>query len=119
MTPEAAIQSFFERFGVPAYAAASVPETITFPYLTYTLSTGDFYGGEIAITADLWTLGSEAEINAMARRIGEEAGRGGVMLSCDGGAVWLKKGSPFAVAVTEEAPVRRRALNFDAEYLLT
>jgi len=121
MTVTAAIQSFFESFGMSAYPAAAVPETVMFPYITYTLALGDLYGGEVALSAELWMLTeSEAEINASALKIGNSLGAGGKLLICDGGAVWLKKGTPWCTAVKEEQmpTVKRRALNLSAEFIM-
>lgn len=121
MTAPAALQSFFGSFGMPAYAATSVPDIVTFPYITYTLALGHLIGGESAISAELWMLtDSEAEINAAAEQIGKALGRGGKLLACDGGAVWLKKGSPWCTAVREEQmpTVKRRVLNLSAEFIM-
>lgn len=120
MTKGAAIQEFFSRFDMEAFAAASVPEDVTFPYLTYELVLDSVGGGETSMTVNLWFYtDSEAIPNAKAQEIAEVIGLGGVTLPCDGGYVWLKRGSPWCQSVPDDtAPnVKRRYLNVTAEFL--
>lgn len=128
MTPEAAIYSFFNGFGIPAYASTSVPDQDSdmwhgFPYMSYTLVTGEWDDNEVSMTVDVWyKTESEAEPNAKVREIYLAIGRGGVMLPCDNGAVWVKRGSPWSQVVpSEEADdmIKRRYVNISIEYLLT
>lgn len=119
MTKEAALQAFFERF-LPSYASASVPDDVTFPYLTYDLITSAWEEGEVGLTVNLWYYTtSEATPNAMARTLSEAIGRGGTLLPCDGGAIWLKRGSPWCQSLHDDADTRikRRYINVTAEYL--
>ena len=63
---------------------------------------------------------SEAAPNAKVREISNAIGMGGVTLPCDGGMLWVKKGSPWAQAVTvegEDEKVKRRYVNINIEYL--
>ena len=57
MTKNAAIQSFFESFGLPAYPATSVPtsgdEKPSFPYITYSAST-DSDMERTMVSASVW-----------------------------------------------------------------
>ena len=119
MTPEAAIYSFLSGFGIPAYASSSVPDEAAFPYITYDLVLGEWNNGEVNMPVNVWyRTESEAEPNAKVREIGDELGLGGKIVSCDGGALWLKKGSPWAQAVTidgEDEKVKRRYLNISIE----
>lgn len=119
MTPEAALHSFFSGFGIPAYAATSVPDDAELPYLTYEISTGAFGDVESPIYVSLWhRTTSEAVPNAKAREVSEALGRGGVMLPCDGGAVWLKRSSPFSQSMADDTDsgIRRRYLLMTAEF---
>lgn len=119
MTKEAALQAFFERF-LPSYAAAAVPDDVTFPYLTYDLITSAWEEGEVGLTVNLWyyTTG-EATPNAMARTLSEAIGPGGVLLPCEDGAVWLKRGSPWCQSLYDNADprIKRRYINVTAEFL--
>lgn len=121
MTPEAAIYTFLSSFGIPAYASSSVPDQATFPYLTYDLVLGEWGQPEVNMPVNVWyRTDSEALPNAKVREISQAIGMGGVTLPCDGGMLWVKKGSPWAQAVTiegEDEKVKRRYVNIDIEYL--
>lgn len=121
MTPEAAIYTFLNGFGIPAYASSSVPDRAAFPYITYDLVLGEWGEPEVNMPVNVWyRTDSEAEPNAKVREIGETLGIGGVTLPCDGGMLWVKKGSPWAQAVTvegEDEKVKRRYVNINIEYL--
>lgn len=121
MTQEAAIYQFLSGFGIPAYASSSVPSDAKFPYLTYDLILGEWGESEVNLSVNVWyRTESEAEPNAKVREIGRELGHGGTQIACDGGTLWLKKGSPWAQAVTiegEDEKVKRRYVNINVETL--
>ena len=123
MTPEAAIYSWLSGFSIPAYASASVPDQAAFPYITYDLVVGAWGQSEVNMPVNVWyRTDSEAEPNAKVREIGNAIGLGGVTIPCDGGMLWLKKGSPWAQAMTidgEDELVKRRYININVEYLLS
>ena len=122
VTPEAAIYRWMSSFGIPAYASAAVPHDAEMPYATYDLVIDDWYGYGTSMEADLWfRTDSEAVPNAKVREVSRAIGAGGVTLPCDGGMLWLKKGSPWAQAVTvdgEDEHVKRRRLNIDIDYFI-
>lgn len=123
MTPEAAIYSFMNGFGIPAYAATSTPSDAQFPYITYDLVLGEWMQPEVNMPVNVWyRTDSEAQPNAKVREISQAIGIGGVTLPCDGGMLWVKKGSPWAQAVRvegEDDKVKRRYVNMNIEYLTT
>lgn len=119
MTPEAAIHGVMAGFGIPAYAATSVPDEAGFPYITYELAVDDFRGGEVALAMDIWYRGdSEAEPNAKARDVSKEL-VGCKCIPCDGGGIVLKKGSPFCQSMGDPADgkIKRRHINVTAEFI--
>jgi hypothetical protein len=119
MTKGAAIQSFFERF-MDAYAVSSVPEDVVFPYLTYEYTVDAWDGGEVGITVNLWFYTeSEAIPNAKVQQISDAIGMGGVTIRCDGGFVWIKRGTPWSTSLADDtAPgIKRRYINIVAEYM--
>ena len=62
---------------------------------------------------------SEAVPNAAVRVVKGAVPRGGVTLPCDGGMLWVKRGSPFAQALVvegDEDGMKRRYVNLDVEY---
>lgn len=123
MTPEAAVYTFLSSFGIPAYAASSVPDQATFPYLTYVLVVGEWGQPEVNMPVNVWyRTDSEAIPNAKVREISQAIGMGGITLPCDGGMLWVKKGSPWAQAMTiegEDEKVKRRYININIEFLTT
>lgn len=120
MTKAAALQAFFERFGIPAYPVSSVPDDATFPWLTYELVTGAWEEGEVSMTVNLWYYtSSEAIPNAKAEEISRTIGLSGISVPCDGGFIWLKRGSPWCQNLRDETDptIKRRYLNVTAEYM--
>lgn len=116
-TKEAALQAFFSSLGIPAYPASSVQDKHEDRYLTYDLRTGAFDTGEVSITVNLWFYTtSEEEPNAMARKLSETIGNGGKTLWCDGGFIWLKRGSPWCQNLSD-GTYKRRYINMTAEFL--
>ena len=119
MTRDKALHAWFSQF-LTAYPASSVPEDAVFPWLTYELVTGAWNSGEIGLTVNLWyyTEG-EAAPNAKAQEIADAIGMGGVMIPYDGGAMWLKRGTPWCQNVKDDADpaIKRRYLNLSIEYL--
>ena len=127
MTPEAAIQRWLSSFGIPAYAATSVPDEgdpdwAGFPYITYDLAEGRWGDGEVNMPVNIWyRTDSEAAPNAKVRDIADAIGIGGLTIRCDDGMLWIKKGSPWAQAVRvegEDEKVKRRYVNINIDYIV-
>ena len=124
MTKAGALYNFFSSFGIEAYEETLVPtgnEAPKFPYLTYQLIT-DSFDNEVLIPVFLWYR-SEASLlalNTKTEEISQRIGRGGVFLGCDGGKIWIKRGSPFAQTMSGDADdktKRRKYINIRAEFL--
>ena len=119
MTKAAAIYQFWNSFGLTAYEENSVPDDAAFPYITYQLVT-DSFDHEIPLTASLWYRSeSWTAINAKTEEISQKISRGGKIISCDGGAIWLKRGQPFAQSMSDESDdlIKRKYLNITAEFM--
>lgn len=119
MTKEAAIYQFWSGFGLTAYEENTVPEDAAFPYVTYQLVT-DGFDREVATTASLWYRGeSWMAINAKTEEISTNIGQGGKLIACDGGAIWIKRGRPFAQNMGDESDdlIKRKYLNITAEFM--
>ena len=119
MTKAAAIYKFWNSFGLTAYEENSVPVEAAFPYITYQLVT-DSFDSEIPLTASLWYRSeSWTAINAKTEEISQTISRGGKIISCDGGAIWLKRGKPFAHNMGDESDnlIKRKYLNITAEFI--
>lgn len=119
MTKAAAIYKFWSGFGLTAYEENTVPNDATFPYITYQLVT-DSFDREIQLTASIWYRSeSWSGINAKTDEISQKISRGGNIISCDGGAIWLKRGQPFAQNMRDESDdlIKRKYLNIAAEFM--
>lgn len=121
MTKAAALYSFWASFGIPAYEESAVPagdNAPKFPYLTYQVVT-DSIGGEVTMVASVWYRSTSwVDANAKAEEI-STALSGGKIIPCDGGALWLKRGTPFAQSMGDPSDdkIRRKLLNVSAEYI--
>ena len=121
MTKEQALTKFWESFGLTAYDENSVPSgenKPTYPYITYNVVTGSF-GSNLALTASLWYKSSSWEaITTKADEISRVIGLGGVILTYDDGAIWIKRGDSFAQRMNDpNDSIRRIYLNIIAEYI--
>ena len=119
MTKAAAIYQFWNSFGLTAYEENSVPDEAQFPYITYQLVT-DSFDREIPLTASIWYRSeSWAGINSKTEEISQTISRGGKIIPCDGGTIWLKRGRPFAQNMEDESDnlIKRKYLNITAEFM--
>lgn len=117
MTKAKALQDFFSSFSLPAYPATEVPKEPGERYLTYEPRFGSIDDGDLSITVNIWMYTtSEADLNAAAQTLSEALGLGGKMLACDGGYIWLKRGSPWCQNLSD-GDWKRRYINVTAEYL--
>lgn len=120
MTKEAALHSFFNSFGIPFYPSSSVPDDAVFPWGTYELTTSAWEEGQVGITANLWDYTTDEAIpNAKARELSERIGMGGITIPCDGGMIWITRGSPWCQSLRDDTDpiIKRRYLNVNAEYM--
>ena len=119
MTKAAAIYQFWNSFGLTAYEENTVPDDAAFPYITYQLVT-DSFDSEVPVTASLWYRSeSWTAINSKTEEISQTISRGGKIIPCDGGSIWLKRGQPFAQSMGDESDnlIKRKYINLTAEYL--
>lgn len=117
MTKAAAIYNFWNTF-LTAYEENSVPTDATFPYITYQLVT-DSLDNDVQMTASLWYRGSSwTQANAKAEEISQTISRGGKILKCDNGKIWIKRGTPFAQNMGDDTDnlIKRKYLNITAEF---
>ena len=119
MTKAAAIYQFWNGFGLTFYEENTVPSDAGFPYGTYQLVT-DSFDREVATTASLWYRGeSWTAINAKTEEISQKISRGGKIIACDGGAIWFKRGHPFAQNMGDDSDdlIKRKYINLVAEFM--
>jgi len=123
MTKNAAIQSFFESFGLPAFPSASVPtsgdEMPSFPYLTYSAPTS--YDMDLVLcNASLWyRTESWTGINAKTEEIGKYISKS-LLLDCDDGGIIIRKGTPFAQPMGDDTDnmIKRKILSFEFTFVV-
>lgn len=122
MTKTEALHKFYSSFGIPAFEQNSVPQgkdKPEFPYLTYDVVTSGF-GDVTALTLNLWYRSySWLGVEEKAEEISAALGRGGKIITCDDGAIWLRRGSPFAQSMgdPDDELIKRKYINIAAEYL--
>ena len=122
MTKEAVLHYFMSHFGLPAYQEDSVPTgelKPPYPYLTYEVATGA-WDEPTPLAVNLWYRSTSwVAANAMAEEISKQISRGGTMLPCEGGAMLITRGEPFARSSGDENDnmIRRKILNITVEYL--
>ena len=126
MTKEQALYNFWNSFGLQALEENSVPtgeEAPKFPYITYQVVI-DSFDNQVQLTASLWDRDKNGysallENSKKAEEISQTIGRGGKILKCDNGRIWLKRGTPFAQNMGDESDnlIKRKYLNITAEFL--
>lgn len=117
MDKEQALYSFWAGFGIPAYDENRVPEDAPLPRITYE-TVVDNFGNEVALTATIWYNSmSWAEITQKSKEIADKITMGGLIIKTDDGALWLKRGTPFAQREQGTSDsIRRIIINISAEY---
>ena len=124
MTKNAAIQSFFESFDLPAYPASSVPtsgdEKPDFPYITYIVSTDQGIERVGATASVYYRTESWTGINAKVDEISQAVGAG-LILQCDEGGIIIRKGTPWAQPMGDDSDsmVKRKILSFEFLFATT
>ncbi|MFQ9100234.1 MAG: hypothetical protein ACLR50_15570 [Segatella copri] len=92
-----ALNTFFNGFGIPGYLEDNIPPGAELPYLTYQPTIPGGWNDEASFHARLWypsakgrtpILQTEDKISA--------ALADGLTIECEGGAILLRKGSPWA-----------------------
>lgn len=117
-TKAAAVQEWLGSFGMPAYAEGSVPVAAKPPYMVYQPVDGALFEASTMAVGMWLRTTSEARANAKASELSRALSGGGAVLGCEGGAVWLRRGSPFCQAVdTGERGVKRRLVNIEIEFM--
>lgn len=116
-----AIQAFWSSFGIPAYDENTVPtgeNKPLLPYITYDAVVSNL-GTPVAMSASLWYYGTSwSGVTAKLEEVEAEIGMGGRIIPCDNGAIWIKRGTPFAQRMSDDNDmIRRIFINIEAEYI--
>lgn len=91
----AALKTFFSGFSIPAYAEGSVPDDVTTPYITFSLSVPE-WNTKASLYAQVWDrTTSNAGIIRKADEITEAIGQGRKINLVDGGYLVIWPESPL------------------------
>lgn len=118
MTKASAIYGFWSSFGT-AYEENAVPDNAVMPYITYDVTFSEF-GESVLMGASLWQRSpSWVSINAWAQTISDAIGRGGKIIPCDDGAIWIKREPNFAQPLGDDNDnmVKRIIISISVDYL--
>lgn len=116
-----ALQGFWSGFGLKAYDENTVPDNAMTAnggkYLTYEVAVAGF-DEPVSATASLWYKSTSwAEITAKEETIYATIGSGGVIVPYTGGALWIKRGKPFAQRMSDpDDTIRRIYLTVEIEF---
>lgn len=125
MTKAQAFHDFWNSFGVIAYEENSVPKTADgatrpeFPYITYQYISDSSFNSANTV-ASIWGYSTSWEwLNDKADEISQHLGLSGKLLMCDNGALWVRRGSPFAESMGDDSNrfIKRKILNVSIEFL--
>ena len=109
-----ALYNFFSGFELPAYEENTVPTGANapeLPYITYATATSGF-DDNVQISASLWYKGySWADADRKAAEINAALAHGGKMIPYTGGALWIRRGTPFAQHMADDDDTIRRSFS--------
>lgn len=113
-----ALQAFWASFNVNAYDENTVPDGATLPYITYDTKYNSFFGGSASMSASIWDRSfSWASVQGIFERIKAKLGEG-IIQTYDGGALYIRPGSPYAQRIDAQSDdIRRILINIEVDYL--
>lgn len=113
------INSFWNRFGWKAYDVLSVPDDAPVNRITYEM-VNDYLNNTVTSLVNVWDRSSSWEsVTLKEIEISDYIGKGGTIVPYDGGAVWIKKGTPWVQRMGDlnDQYERRVVLNVELEFL--
>ena len=122
MTKLQALNSFFSSFGIPAYNEDyiySADTVLPLPYVTYNVQLDNFRGGSRPIVMTAWYRTTTPKpLEEFENAVAENIGINGKVIQCDGGYIWIKRGSPFAQPLDDSSDkfVKRVIINLSVEF---
>lgn len=119
MNKAQALDYFWNGFNIPAYDENSVPDSSTFPYITYQAAT-DSMGNVLSLSASLWYKETGwKNITDKAEAIAKTIGYSYNSVRIDDGFMVIYKGTPFANRMKDpdDDLVKRMLLNITVEFL--
>jgi len=119
MNKSQALYNFFSSFDISAFPTTAVPESVSFPWLSYENKLGNTRDSVSIAVYLYYHTDSEAVINAKVDEIAQRISLGGTQIAYDGGAIWVKMGTPYSVPIVDNTDhsVKRRMLNITLEFM--
>lgn len=120
MTATEALYRFFNSFGIKAYPANAVPDSLEFPWITYEAKVANTGDSPVSSTVNIYYhTDSEAIPNHKVQEIADEIGLGGIQLPYDKGSIWVKRGEPWCLPIYNDSDgsIKQRQLDIELEYL--
>lgn len=122
MTKLQALNSFLSSFGLNAYeenAIYAADVALPLPYITYSVQFDNYRGGSRPLVVTAWYRTSTLKpLEDIEVAIAQRVGISGIVIPCDGGYIWIKRGAPFAQFLDDPADkfVKRVIINLSVEY---
>lgn len=92
-----ALNAFFNGFGIPGYLEDNIPPGAELPYLTYKPAVPGSWNEEVSLHARLWYPSSAGRLPILQTEDRISAALvDGLTIECEGGAILLHKGVPWA-----------------------
>ena len=92
-----ALNTFFNDFGIPGYLEDNIPDGAVLPYLTYQPVIPGGWNETSSFHARLWYPSKAGRAPVLRTEDAISAAlQDGTTLSCEGGAILLQKGNPWA-----------------------
>lgn len=107
-----ALDTFFNGFGIPVYLEDNILPAASLPYLTYKPVVPGSWNEEASFHARLWYPSSAGRLPVIQTEDKISAAlAGGLTIECEGGAILLRKGVPWA------NPLNNQPEGYLCEYL--
>jgi len=119
MDKEQALHAFWSSLNIPAYEENSVPDGTAFPYITYQKMSGAFED-ILNPTGSIWTRkASWDDADGLKTSFESVLGYAGRIFKIDGGYMVVKRGVPFAQAMSDDSDkmIKRYVINLTIEFL--
>lgn len=117
MTKEQAYHNFVSGFAWKAYDENTVPDDAVLPRITYNLSVAEF-DYPVAMSISLWDRSTSwTNVTGKANEIYQDISLGGKLIPYDGGSIWIRRGTPFSLRMSDpDDTVRRIIINVVIEF---
>lgn len=103
-----ALYEFWSGFGLPAYTTSTVPDSVSLPYITYSLVETEPLEGATHYAQVWYRTTSNAALLGKVDEILAAIGTG-CRIDCEGGYVVLRPSTPIVQLMVDQDPANRYA----------